>query len=49
MVDGRQSNPILGKKPLQLYEKRADILARALYRCEDFTISPFRSCSRRRC
>ena len=38
-VDGRQSNPHSSvKKNLQLYEKNAaDILARALYRNEDFT------------
>jgi PKHD-type hydroxylase len=38
-VDGRQSNPHSSvKNNLQLYEKNAaDILARALYRCEDFT------------
>lgn len=37
-VDGRQSNPHSSvKNNLQLYEKSsADILARALYRCEDF-------------
>jgi PKHD-type hydroxylase len=37
-VDGRQSNPHSPvKNNLQLYEKNAaDILARALYRCEDF-------------
>lgn len=38
-IDGRQSNPHSSvKNNLQLYEKNAaDILARALYRCEDFT------------
>jgi PKHD-type hydroxylase len=38
-VDGRQSNPHSSvKNNLQLYEKNAaDLLARALYRCEDFT------------
>ena len=38
-VDGRQSNPHSSvKNNLQLYEKNAaDILARALYGCEDFT------------
>jgi PKHD-type hydroxylase len=38
-VDGRQSNPHSSvKNNLQLYEKSAaDILARALYRSEDFT------------
>ena len=38
-IDGRQSNPHSAvKNNLQLYEKAAaDILARALYRCEDFT------------
>lgn len=38
-IDGRQSNPHSSvKNNLQLYEKNAaDILARGLYRCEDFT------------
>jgi PKHD-type hydroxylase len=38
-IDGRQSNPHSSvKNNLQLYEKSAaDILARGLYRCEDFT------------
>lgn len=38
-VDGRQSNPHSSvKNNLQLYDKpAADIMARALYRCEDFT------------
>ena len=38
-IDGRQSNPHSSvKNNLQLYEKSAaDILAQALYRCEEFT------------
>ena len=38
-IDGRQSNPHSPvKNNQQIYEKNAaDILARALYRCEDFT------------